>query len=209
MNAVMTYATAADQMQRYDAIRRKNAEAAYDRNVQYNGQNQKTLEELEALLTGTNEPEIVHSDQKVQRDQPEQSENQGLQQLDAGQMKKIILPLGKTLEETIVSWRDVRAEANSVPEPTTADHLLAATASAKIIQTESLIALQKREQSVSRPTALQGHAPIETAASMERSDREILLLQKRYQQAISSYSFQTKAKQNGFQIEWPSFYKIA
>ena len=44
--------TASDQLQRYDAIRRKNAESAYNRNVQYNGQNQKTVENLEALLIG-------------------------------------------------------------------------------------------------------------------------------------------------------------
>ena len=89
MNAVMTFATASDQLQRYDAIRRKNAESAYDRNVQYNGQNQKTLVKLEALLMEKDEPQIV------------QPEHQELQELGAGQMKQVILPIGKTLEETI------------------------------------------------------------------------------------------------------------
>ena len=131
MNAVMTQAVASDQLQRYDASRRRNAESAYDRHVQYNGQNQKTVEDLEALLMGKKEPEIV---------QPEQQE---FQELGAGQMKQIALPVGKTLEETIDLWRDVRAEAISVPEPTTADYNLAATASAKIMQTEAQIALHK------------------------------------------------------------------
>ena len=62
-------------------------------------------------------------------------------------MKQIVLPIGKTLEETIDIWRDVRAEAISEPEPTTADYQLAATASAKIMQTETQITLHKRAQS--------------------------------------------------------------
>ena len=37
-------------------------------------------------------------------------------------MKQIALPVGKTLEETIDIWRNVRAEAISEPEPTTADY---------------------------------------------------------------------------------------
>ena len=57
MNAVMTQAVASDPIQRYDASRRRNAESAYNRNVQYNGQNQKTVEDLEALLIGKKEPE--------------------------------------------------------------------------------------------------------------------------------------------------------
>ncbi len=106
-----------------------------NRNVQYNGQNQKMVEDLEALLIGKKEPEIV------------QPERQEFQELSAGQMKQIALPIGKTLEETIDLWRDVRAEAISEPEPTTADYQLAATASAKIMRTEAQIALHNRAQS--------------------------------------------------------------
>jgi len=86
MNAVMTQAVASDHVQRYDASRRRNAESAYNRNVQYNGQNQKTVENLEAILIGKKEPEIVQSKQHESR------------QLGAGQMKQIALPIGTTLE---------------------------------------------------------------------------------------------------------------
>jgi acetylornithine deacetylase/succinyl-diaminopimelate desuccinylase-like protein len=46
VNAVLTTAVATDQLQRYNAVQRKNAESAYKSNVQYNGVNQKTLEEI-------------------------------------------------------------------------------------------------------------------------------------------------------------------
>lgn len=197
MNAVLTYASASDQLQRYDTIRRRNAENAYDRNVQYNGQNQKMLEKLEALLTGKDEPEAV---------QPKR------QELGAGQVKQVALPIGKTLEETIDLWRDVRTDAISVPEPTTADYQLAATASAKIMQTETQIALNKLAQSESVAAAKREETETAQVALMDVSsaaDYKALLMQKRYERAISTYSFQVEAKQNGFKIDWPSFYKVA
>ena len=40
-------------------------------------------------------------------------------------------------------------------------------------------------------------------------DREAFIMQRRYEQAISSYSFQVQMKQKGFEIDRPSFYKIA
>ncbi|WP_203249146.1 hypothetical protein [Sporosarcina beigongshangi] len=200
MNAVMTFATASDQLQRYDAIRRKNAENAYDRNVQYNGQNQKTLEKLEALLTGKDELEVV---------QPEQQE---LQELGAGQMKQVELPIGKTLEETIDLWRDVRTDAVSVPEPTTADYQLAATASAKIIQTETQIALQKLAQSEFEVTMARREAETGNIVSFELPvgvDREAFMMQKRFEQAISTYSIQAEAKQKGYSLDESQFSRVA
>ena len=55
MNAIMTFASAAEQLQRYDTVRRKHAEQAYHRQAEYNGRNQKMLDDLEALLTGRKE----------------------------------------------------------------------------------------------------------------------------------------------------------
>ncbi|MFS0690847.1 hypothetical protein AB1K89_16545 [Sporosarcina sp. 179-K 8C2 HS] len=199
MNAIMTFATAADQMQRYDAVRRKSAEQAYYRNADYNGRNQKTLDDLEALLTGKSEPESVQ-------------ESREFKKLDAGQVKQIALPLGKTLEETIDAWRDVRREAVSVQEPTTADHQLAATASAKIMETETRLALQKREQSQMEAEANRAKAEEFKVASMDLPtdlEREVLLEQKRFAKAISAYSIQVEAKQNGFIAEWPSINRTA
>ncbi len=200
MNAVMTFATASDQLQRYDAIRRKNAEKAYDRNVQYNGQNQKMLENLEALLMGKDEPQDV---------QPEQPE---LQELGAGQMKQVALPIGKTLEETIDLWRDVRTDAVSVPEPTTADHQLAATASAKIMQTETQLALQKLVQSEFEATMARREVETGNIVSFKLPagvDREVFMMQKRFMQAISTYAFQAEAKQKGYGLDEPQFSKVA
>jgi hypothetical protein len=199
MNAIMTFASAADQMQRYDAARRRNAEQAYHRQADYNGRNQKMLDDLEALLTGKKEMEAVF-------------ENREFKKLDAGQVKQIALPLGKTLEETIDAWRDVRREAISVQEPTTADQQLAATASAKIMETEARLALQKREQSQMEAEASRAKAEVFKVASMDLPadlEREVLLEQSRFVKAISAYSIQVEAKRNGFIAEWPSFNKIA
>lgn len=200
MNAVMTYASGRDPLQRYDAVRRKNAEAAYDRHARYNGENQKVLKELDALLTDEGGPAATT-----------QSDRQPLQTLDAGQVKQVTFPVGKTLEETIDLWRGVRADALSVPEPSTADYQLAATASANIRQTEAQIALEKRAQSKVETELFQDELQTASMASgdLPSLDREVLLLQKRYDQAISSYSFHVQMKRNGFEIERPSFYKIA
>ncbi|WP_318614931.1 hypothetical protein [Sporosarcina sp. YIM B06819] len=200
MNAVMTFATASDQLQRYDAIRRKNAESAYDRTVQYNGQNQKILEKLEALLTGKDEPQVV---------QPGSKE---LQKLGAGQMEQVVLPIGKTLEETIGLWQDVRTDAVSVPEPTTADHQLVATASAKIAQMETQIALQKLEQSEFETTMARQAAETGKVKSFELPagvDRETFIMQKRFEQAISTYAFQAEARKNGYELNKSKFSAVA
>lgn len=200
MNAVMTQVVASDYIQRYDASKRRNAESAYDRHIQYNGQNKKTVEDLESLLAGKKKPEIVQLDR------------QELRELSGGQMKQIALPVGKTLEETIDIWRNVRAEAISEPKPTTADYNLAATASAKIMQTEKDIALRKLEKSriemasVREPSNTEKVVTIELPSGLER---EALIMQRRYQQAISSYSFQAQMKQQGFEFDRPSFYKTA
>lgn len=199
MNAIMTFASAADQMQRYDAVRRRNAEQAYHRQADYNGRNQKMLDDLEALLTGKKEPDAGQ-------------ESREFKKLDAGQVKQIALPLGKTLEETIDAWRDVRREAISAPEPTTADHQLAATASAKIMETEARLALQKREQSQMEAESSRAKVEAFKVVSMDLPtdlEREMLLEQKRFAKAISAYSIQVEAKRNGFIAEWPSYNKIA
>lgn len=198
MNAIMTFASAADQMQRFDAVRRRNAEQAYHRQADYNGRNQKMLDDLEALLTGKKEPEVL--------------QDREFKKLDAGQVKQIALPLGKTLEETIDAWRDVRREAISVQEPTTADQQLAATASAKIIETEARLALQKREQSQMEAEANRAKADVFKVASMDLPtdlEREVRLEQKRFAKAISAYSIQVEAKRSGFMAEWPSYNKTA
>ena len=127
-------------------------------------------------------------------------------------MKQITLPIGKTLEETIDIWRSVRAEAISEPEPTTTDYQLAATASAKIMRTEAQIMLHNRAQTEIESATVLEEAESVKMASMELPsalDREVRIMQKRYEQAISSYSFQVHMKLKGFENDQPSFYKIA
>lgn len=197
MNAIMT--SVADQMQRFDAVRRRSAEHAYDRQADYNGRNQKTLGDLEALLTGKKESAV-------------QLESRDFKKLDAGQVKQIALPLGKTLEETVDAWRDVRREAISSPEQTTAQQQLAATASAKILETEAQMALEKRQETQMKLEASRSTTESLQAAAVELAsspNREELLERKRFEKAISAYSVQVEAKQNSFSLQWPSFYKTA
>ena len=199
-----------DQFLRNDAIRRRNAEVAYDRHGKYNGEMQKKLEQLESLITGKNDSEPILPNKNVVDEVVSSSKE--FEKLEAGQMKTISLPLGKTLEETIRLWREVRVDAISKPEPTAADHQLAATASAKIRKVEAQIGLHNH--ALSEVEIATEQEAIETAkvASMEHTnniDRNVLLLQRKYEQAISSYSFHVQMKKNGFAIELPSFYKVA
>lgn len=200
MNVVLTQVMMHEQVQRNDTLRRRNAESAYDRHGKYNGDHQKKLKALEDLLTGKTELE------SIQAEQPKAKE------LGAGQVKQVAIPVGKTLEETIGLWRNVRSEAISRPEPTTADYQLVAKATSKIMQAEAQIALHNF-----------AHAQIDWALSVEEAesakiasmelpsklDYEVLEKQRRFEQAISSYSFHVQMKQRGFEIEWPSFYKVA
>src|SRR5690606_21496266 len=112
----------------------------------------------------------------------------------------------------IDAWRDVRREAISVQEPTTADHQLAATASAKIMETEARLALQKREQSQLEAETNRAKTEVFKVASMDLPtdlEREVLLEQKRYAKAISAYSIQVEAKRNVFIAEWPNINRTA
>lgn len=173
--------------------RRRNAEAAYSSHEKYSGDKKKEVQRLLAA-------------------QPTAVSKQQFEQLGAGQVKQVHLPIGKTLEETITLWRDVRTEALSVPEPTTADYQLAAKASSQIRQAEAQLGLHAR-----------AHAEIDAAVKQEFEanmsqtkmefpttiDRELFEREKKYERAISSYSFQVQMKMNGFQIDSPSFFKIA
>lgn len=200
MNAVMTYATTSDQAQRYDTIRRRNAENAYERNVQYNGQNQKIVEDLAAKFIGKKEPENV---------QPERGE---FQKPNVKQMKQGVFPVGNTLESTIELWREVRADAVSKPKPTTDDYQIAATATSKIMQTETQIALRKLEESDNEKATTIKKEAASKAVSLDLPsdvDREAVFKQRQFEKAISTYSIQKEEKQNGFEFDLPSFYKVA
>lgn len=199
MNAVLTNMVANEQLQRHQATQRKNAESAYTRSAQYNEGNKKTLEKLEALLLGENEQEspVVKnvSDDSTQIEQREP-------QLGAGQVKQVNLPLGKTLEETIASWRLIRSDAISEPEPTTADYQLAAKASANIMSIEAQIALHNMAKEIRDSSK-------DSSTLSSRNAAQATKMQLLFDKAASSYAYQNEMKEKNFQVGWPEFYKSA
>ena len=197
MIARLSQATGQDYLNRNDESRRRNAESAYKRHEKYNGENQKTVAILERIIAGKTEVD---------------TSQQEFQKLGAGQMKQVSLPIGKNLEETIDLWRGVRTDAISVPQPTTADYQLAATASSKIARAEGQIGLHREAKSEIEIAAMEEETAMTKEASIELPstiDREIHKLQKRYEQAISSYSYHVQMQKRGFEVDLPSFYKIA
>ena len=84
-----------------------------------------------------------------------------------------------------------------------ADYQLAATASSKIRQAEVDLGHHQHAKSEIETAKM---ASVELPSS---TDREMHKLQKRYEQAISSYSFHVQMQKRGFEIDVPSFYKVA
>ncbi|WP_153730306.1 hypothetical protein [Sporosarcina obsidiansis] len=189
MNAVMGFASAAEQLQRYDAVRRRNAENAYERQTQFRDHTNKTKDDLEALLRGEEEPVVKAA-----------TEKSDFQKLDAGQVKNIAIPLGNTLEETIALWRDVRKEAYSHAEMTTADYQLGSKASAKIAEAELQLALHNRAKTIRDKMHSASAAP---TASSSMTEVAMDRMQRWYDTAFSAYSIQSQAKGNDYRIEWP------
>lgn len=173
----------------HDQLRRRNAETAYESFGKYSGEKQKEVKQLLAEASG----------KKVES-------------LGAGQVKQVHLPIGKTLEETIALWHDVRTEALSVPKPTTADYQLAAKASSQIRHAEAQLGLHQSAQTEINTAVQHEQEVIAAQSAMEYPtaiERELFELEKKYERAISSYSYQVQMKMNGFQIATPSFFKIA
>lgn len=176
MNALLGFASAAERLQRLDAIRRKNAEQAYDKQTEFRELADKTKKDLEALLRG-DEPR-----------KPPEEQTAEFQKLNGGQLKNVAIPLGKNLEETIDMWRSVRSDAYSETPPTTADYQLASEASAKINEAEFQIALHNRAKSIREQMTASGLQ----AALPHKTD------------SLSIYKIQGEARTNGYQIEqWP------
>ncbi|MDV6379349.1 hypothetical protein ORD22_14115 [Sporosarcina sp. GW1-11] len=187
MNAVMGFASAADHLQRVDAVRRRNAETSYERQTEFLNQTKRTKADLEALLRGD-----VPETQTVQ---PKTDFNK----LDAGQMRNIVVPLGNNLEETIDLWRDVRREAYSEVEPTTADYQLGSKASAKITEAEFLLALHNRAKTIREHMS----SGIGFTPANSSTERAMYRVQLHYNNAFSAYDIQSQARNNRYKTEWP------
>lgn len=192
--SAMTLAVGQDYFARNDAIRRRNAEAAYNRAEKYNGDISAALEKLERLITGENDPN------KQQITQPRE------QKLDAGQLKQVSIPTGKTLEETIDLWRGVRTDALSVPDPKTADYQLASVASSKIRETEAQLGLEQRMKSSFEETNYNSISNPQLPPTDNWNEKE---LQQRFERAQSSYSFQVDMEKRGFVLESPTIFEVA
>ncbi|WP_313236947.1 hypothetical protein [Sporosarcina ureae] len=183
MNAVIGFASAAEPLQRYDAVRRKNAENAYERQTEFREQAQKTKDDLIALLRGNSQP--IEKSEETQKD---------FQKLGAGQMKNVSIPLGNNLVETIDLWRQVRKEAYSESPPTTADYQLASNASAKITQAELQLALHNRAKTIRDQTDT-----VDSTLATDRPKR----MQQQYSHAFSIYQIQNQARMNQYEMDQP------
>lgn len=187
--------TASNDLFVNERVRRKNAEEAYRKIEDYDNRKQ------EAILHLINEKLA----------EPEETTKEA-NSLGAGQVKQVHLPVGKTLEETIFLWRDVRTEALSQPEPTTADYQLAAKASSNIRRAESQLGLEKQAM-----TEVEAKVSEETSADFAQLqmtfptpiEQTLFEREQKFKQAVSAYSFQVQMKMNGFKVDTPSFLKIA
>lgn len=176
-----------------ERIQRRNATEAYRRDEKYHKPtSEQFAEKLMADLIG--------------------DEKEPISSLEAGQMKQVHLPLGKSLEETIWLWQDVRAEALASPEPTTTDYQLASKASSNIRQAEAQLGLNR-----------QANSEVDAAIHLERQsaftrmaeefstpiEETIYNHKEKYKRAVTAYTFQVQLKLNGFKVNTPSFLKIA
>lgn len=178
-----------------ERVRRKNAEEAYRKIEQYDSGTQEAI--LKLISEKLTDPEQVKKEANP---------------LGAGQVKQVHIPIGKTLEETIALWRNVRSEALAAAEPTTADYQLAGKASSNIQRAQSQQGLDQ-QASTEINGAVQEASEGELAQlSMEfptRIEQTLFEQKQKYQRAITAYSFQVQLKMNGFKIDTPSFLRVA
>ena len=151
-------------------------------------------------MIGKKEPKIV------------QPERQELQKFGAGQMKQIVLPIGTTLEETLLLVGEM-CGLKQFQNPNRRQQII----------TLQLLHQQKSCGQSADQIHNRAQSEIDIASAREEVDpskmtskelpsvleREILIMHRRYEKAISTYSFQVLMKQKGFEIDRPSFYKIA
>lgn len=176
-----------------ERIRRQSAEEAYRKDHEYH---ERKEDKMAKLLTKM----------LLEDDEPK------LRRRDAGQIKPVHMPLGKSLEETINLWKDVRNEALIGPEPTTADYQLASKASMNIRRTEAQLGLNRQANSAVDAAVHQERQAVFTRMTEEFStpiEAKIYDQQQKYKRATSAYSFQVQMKLNGFKVNTPSFLKIA
>lgn len=141
MNVILS-AAAQDQLNRFDTVRRKSAEQAYSSQMGMKDSTESLVKRLEALLLGDMTEQEAIETVKEHRQQTEA--------LQAGQMERIIMPLGTTLEETIDAWRQVRSDVGNQEQLTPKNIALSSKASAEIRSADALIALHNLARSIAK-----------------------------------------------------------
>ncbi|MDW0108569.1 hypothetical protein [Sporosarcina aquimarina] len=184
---------AVTETNRYASLKKRSAEAAYTKNAEYAGGNEQKRNEAEQQLTASSELMRARKADDFQK-------------LGAGQLKQITLPLGKTLEETISSWQEIRRDALTGFDPAEMDLQLAAAASAKIMETEGQLALEERMRSLESQEESAGESNSPNVVN------DLFLtetMQKRYNHAATAYAIQVNAKQQGYEVASPAYSLIA
>lgn len=181
------------ELNSHEKMRRKNAEEAYRKHDQHHEGKEEKIAKLltEKLLS---------------------SEQLRVNELDAGQVKQVHLPIGKSLEETISLWQNVRTKALTGPERTAVDYQLASKASTNIRRTEAQLGLNRQANSEVDAAVHKEREAVFTRLTEEFStpvEERKYEQQQKYKRAVTAYSFQVQMKLNGFKVNTPSFLKIA
>lgn len=132
--------------------------------------------------------------------------------LNAGQMKKVHLPLGKTLEESLQLWKTLRADTLSIPDLSQPDMHLVAKTTAQIHRTEAQIGLnQKAESEFLAAMRAEGQAQFAKVATQFSSPLEKTLYEhnRKFSAATNAYSYQVQLAMNGFKVAAPNYFEIA
>lgn len=166
----------------------RNAEQSYRKNADYMNARKPSQTDLEDLLTGKKEFDLMRS----------------------GQVPLMIRKPGSSHEETITELENIRKEALSSLPPTTLDYRTAASATAKIreIQSqETLDRVAERQIELAEATVKKN----EGSSAIEQSPSEVqnILRRRQYELAASKYAYQAEMKRRGFNLEQPSFFRIA
>jgi len=166
----------------------RNAEQSYRKNADYMNARKPSQTDLEDLLTGKKEFDLLRS----------------------GQVPLMIRKPGSSHEETITELENIRKEALSSLPPTTLDYRTAASATAKIREIRSQDMLDRvAETQIELAEATLDKNERSFSNEHSLSEQQTIQRRRKYELAASKYAYQAEMKRRGFQIEQPSFFRIA
>lgn len=166
----------------------RNAEQSYRKSSEYMNARKPSRTELEDLLTGKAERELLR----------------------AGQVPLMVRKPGSSHEETIRELENVRSESLSSMPQTELDVRTAASAAAKINEVRAQEAVdQAAERQIEQEVSRLENAPISPKGQLPELDLQKMIRRRQYETAASKYAYQAELKMRGFQPEQPSFFRIA